>query len=242
MLNRTNHRVRRVAIGAISALALAACSSAGLGNGNGNGGGNGNGAAQVDAEGSTRLDGSLLQAQIDALPTATLTDSATAGLLQMREEEKLAHDVYVALYDTWHVKAFSNISAAEQTHSDAVKVLLDRYSLRDPAGGNAAGVFTDTGLQLLYTKLVEQGSTTLVDALTVGAAIEDLDIADLQSLATTTPDIQLVYDNLEKGSRNHLRAFTKQLAKNGAIYTPTHISSAEYEAIIAGDMERGAAG
>lgn len=240
MLNRTNHRERRVAIAAISVLALAACSSAGNGNSNGDGGGNG--AAQVDGEGSTRMDGSLLQAQIDALPTATLTDSETAGLLQMREEEKLAHDVYVALYDTWQVKTFSNISAAEQTHSDAVKVLLDRYSLTDPAAGNAAGVFTDAGLQSLYTTLVEQGSTTLVDALTVGAAIEDLDIADLQSLATTTPDIQLVYDNLEKGSRNHLRAFTKQLAKNGATYTPTHIDSAEYEAIIAGDLERGVAG
>lgn len=245
MRAQNNHGVRRMALAAIAVLGLAACSSGNGGNGSGNGsgnGGNGNGPAQVGDDGTTRMDSGALRTQIDALPMATLTPDEAAGLTQMREEEKLAHDVYVALYDKWQLKPFSNISSAEQTHSDAVKMLLDRYSLADPAAGNAEGVFTNPDLQALYTALVAQGSTSLVDALTVGAAIEDLDIADLQALTTTTPDIKLVYDNLEKGSRNHMRAFTKQLDKNGAEYTPTHISQADYDAIIAGDMERGMAG
>ena len=235
---RTNHGVRRMAMVAAVMLGLVACSS--TPSNNGSGGGGGNGPAKVDSEGTTRMDGSVLQTQIDALPKATLTAAETAGLLQMREEEKLAHDVYVALYDKWQVKTFSNISSAEQTHSDAVKTLLDRYTLSDPAAGNAAGVFTNPDLQSLYTTLVAQGSTSLVDALTVGAVIEDLDIADLQTLATASPDIKLVYDNLEKGSRNHMRAFAKQLTKNGATYTPTHITQAAYDAIIASGTERGA--
>jgi len=248
MTRRSIHRVRRTAMAVIAVIGLAACSSdgngdgSGKGNGSGNGNGNGSGPVQVDADGTTQIAGGELQTQIDALPVATLSADQEAGLLQMREEEKLAHDVYVALYDQWQVQAFSNISKAELTHSEAVKVLLDRYGLDDPAAGNAAGVFTNPDLQALYDALVEQGSASLVAALTVGATVEDLDIADLQSLATQAPDIQLVYDNLEKGSRNHLRAFTKQLVKNGATYTPAYISQADYDEIIAGEMEKGIAG
>ena len=133
-------------------------------------------------------------------------------------------------------------SAPSTTHTDAVKILLDRYSLTDPATGNAAGVLTNPDLQSLYTTLVDQGSGSQGAALTVGATIEDLDIADLQSLTTTTPDISLVYTNLEKGSRNHLRAFTKQLTNSGATYTPAHLTQAAYDAILAGAVERGPAG
>ena len=265
MIQRTTHRVRRtvlVAIALTAVIGLAACSSDGKGSGvgsgtasgnGGGGGGNGGGGggnggngggnpARVDADGTTHIGAAELQAQIDALPLATLTAEQEAGLAHMREEEKLAYDVYTAMYDQWQLKPFSNISSAEQTHSDAMKVLLDRYGLDDPAAGNAAGVFTDPDLQALYDSLVAQGSESLVAALTVGATIEDLDIADLQSLGTTAPDIDLVYANLEKGSRNHLRAFTKQLVKNGATYTPAYISQAEYDAIIAGEMEQGMAG
>jgi hypothetical protein len=236
MRNRTQRRVSRIAIAAIAALALTACSS-------GQGGsGAGGGPSQVGSDGATNIGGSVLQTQIDALPTATLTAAEGAGLLRMREEEKLAHDVYVALNDKWHLQVFTNISAAEQTHTDAVKILLDRYSLDDPAAGNAAGVFTNSDLQSLYTTLVDQGSGSQIAALTAGATIEDLDIADLQSLVTTTPDISLVYSNLEKGSRNHLRAFTKQLTNSGATYTPAHITQTAYDAIIAGAVERGPGG
>ena len=244
MTRRSNHRVRLTAMAVIAVIGLAACSSNGNGDGagNGNGSGTGSGPVRVDGEGTTQIAGAELQTQIDALPLATLTAEQQAGLLQMREEEKLAHDVYVTMYDQWQVKVFSNISTAEQTHSDAVKSLLDRYGLDDPAAGNAVGVFTNPDLQALYTSLVRQGSESLVAALTVGATVEDLDIADLQTLATTAPDIDLVYANLEKGSRNHLRAFTKQLVKNGSTYTPSYITQAESDAIIAGEMEKGIAG
>ncbi|MGE0307746.1 MAG: DUF2202 domain-containing protein, partial [Acidimicrobiia bacterium] len=127
------------------------------------------------------------------------------------------------------------------THTDAVMALLERYGLNDPAAANAPGEFTNPEIQSLYSTLVAQGSTSLVDALTVGATIEDLDIADLQARATTTPDIAMVYANLEKGSRDHLRAFVKQLTNQGATYTPTHITQDAYEAIVSSDLERGSA-
>lgn len=203
---------------------------------------NGSGPVQVGSDGVTNIPAGSLQPQLDALPVATLTAEEEAGLIWMREEEKLALDVYAALYDQWQVPIFTNIADAEQTHTDAVKALLDRYAIADPSVGTTPGTFTDPDIQALYTTLVAQGSTSLVAALTVGATIEDLDIADLQARATTTPDIALVYANLEKGSRNHLRAFVKQLTSNGATYTPTYISQTDFDAIVSSDIERGTSG
>lgn len=121
-------------------------------------------------------------------------------------------------------------------------MLLERYGIADPAAGKAVGDFTDPVLQGLYDQLVAAGSESLVAALSVGAEIEELDIVDLRDRATEAADIALVYSNLERGSRNHLRAFTRQLANNDATYTPTHLSQVDYDAIVSGDMEQGAGG
>jgi len=45
-------------------------------------------------------------------------------------------------------------------------------------------------------------------------------------------DILAVYDNLVKGSENHLRAFSKNLSKNNGTYTPSYISQERYELIL----------
>jgi hypothetical protein len=161
------------------------------------------------------------------------------GLIFMREEEKLAHDVYITLGNLWGSNVFTNISQAEATHTAAVGTLLTRYGIEDPTKTDEVGVFTNPIFTKLYSDLVATGSQSLIDALTVGAIIEDLDIRDLQRLASTTPDIAVVYDALELGSRNHLRAFYRQLQKQGADYTPSYISQSEFDAIIAGNMEQG---
>jgi hypothetical protein len=93
------------------------------------------------------------------------------GLIKMREEEKLARDVYATLYDVWEMPIFSNISQSEQRHMNAVKVLIDKYDLVDPVTDSTVGVFTDPEFTWLYVLLVEQGSASLVDALIVGATI-----------------------------------------------------------------------
>jgi len=54
------------------------------------------------------------------------------------------------------------------------------------------------------------GSQSLGNALKVGAAIEEIDILDLQEYLDNIKEqaIRQVYENLLKGSENHLRAFT----------------------------------
>jgi hypothetical protein len=178
---------------------------------------------------------------IASLPYEELSAEEELGLIQMREEEKLARDVYATLYDIWQVSVFNNISQSEQRHMNAVKVLIDKYELIDPVIDSSVGVFTDPAFTGLYALLVDQGSESLVDALIVGATIEDLDIKDLQELLiqTDNEDITAVYENLLSGSRNHLRAFTYLLSLNGETYEAQFITPEELEAIITSPREAG---
>ena len=174
-------------------------------------------------------------------PAEDLSQAEREALLFMREEEKLARDVYQALSARWNVQVFSNISKSEQRHMDALLCLLQKYNLTDPVGANGPGVFQNADLQALYTSLTEQGSVSKEAAFRTGALIEDLDIRDLMSAMPdmNNADIQAVFEELTKGSRNHLRAFTKQLDQLDATYTPQFISAETYAQIIASDHERG---
>ncbi len=168
---------------------------------------------------------------------AVLTQTEIDGLLSIREEEKLAHDVYVVLYGSWKQAVFSNIASAETTHMATVKTLLDRYGLPDPAAGNPVGVFKNPELQTLYNTLVARGKASLSEALKVGGAIEETDILDIEErLAVTShQDVSNVYSNLIDGSCNHLRAFVSVLkTKTGEVYVPQFVSQAVYQAILNG--------
>jgi hypothetical protein len=184
-------------------------------------------------------------APVDEAPggdvAAQLTGAESEGLLYMREEEKLARDVYLTLYDAWGLPIFQNIARSEAAHMAAVGTLLDRYGLADPAAAEI-GVFTDPTLQELYDKLVAQGRRSPAEALRVGAAIEEIDILDLQArlAQSENADIDLVYGNLLKGSSNHLRAFTSTLARqSGESYQPQYLDRDSYESIVNAGRDQG---
>ena len=178
---------------------------------------------------------------ISDLPYEDLSEAEVEMLVKMRQEEKLARDVYLTLYEKWGLRIFSNIAQSEQSHMDAVKALLDKYGLEDSAANDVIGQFSDQAFVDLYTALVNQGSASLVDALKVGATIEDLDIKDLEDeiAVADNQDIKTVFQNLMKGSRNHLRSFYRLIVANGATYTPQYITQEEFDAIVSSDMERG---
>ncbi len=144
--------------------------------------------------------------------TVALTADEQAALLYLREEEKLARDVYLGLYDTWQKRVFSNIARSEQNHMDAVKLLLDHYAVPDPVAANGVGVFTSPDLQALYDTLLTRGRTSAGEAIAVGILIEQKEIGDLQAFLSRTDkfDLQTVYNNLLDGSESHLAAFTSQ--------------------------------
>lgn len=183
---------------------------------------------------TSELNESALGQALAGQPSGELTGQEIEGLLFMAEEEKLAGDVYLALNEKWNLRVFDNIDRAEQTHEAAVKTLLERYSLPDPTKG--AGEFSNETLQGLYDDLVSRGSASVKDALQVGAAIEEIDILDLEERMAQTDreDILLVYANLKRGSENHLRAFVNNLQRQGFEYSPEYLSQEEYDGIIRG--------
>ncbi len=193
--------------------------------------------------------GAAHQAQTQNLtnlpPAGEVNDQEIADLLWMREEEKLARDVYITLSDQWDIQVFSHISNAEQQHMDALALLLDRYGIEDPVGDNPVGVFTNPELQALYDQLIEQGGQSQTDAILVGGAIEEIDIQDLERAIADTDnaDIQQVYNSLMSGSQSHLRAFSRTYEMvTGQSYTPQYMDQAAYDAIMAGSNGHGQGG
>ena len=206
------------------------------GSGNGTGTGRGNGQGRNSAGNLYRENfvEELASVWNIELGSGTLTTAEKDGLLLMVEEEKLARDVYIALYNEWNIPIFNNIAESEQQHMDSVQLLLDAYGIAAPEETGSAGVFANSELQKYYDELTEQGSESVEDALIVGATIEDLDIADLQKLvdASENEEVKILYQNLMKGSRNHMRSFTAQLERYNTSYEPVFIDEAYYAKIM----------
>ena len=177
----------------------------------------------------------------DQLEMNPLSQGDIDGLNLMREEEKLARDVYLTLGELWSMPIFFNIARAEQQHMDRVLSVMDLYEITDPIVDDSVGVFADQHFADLYTTLVDLGSQSLIDGLIVGATIEDLDIFDLNDLINigTNDHLLFAWQNLLKGSRNHLRAFMSALNAQDGVYLPQYLDQEAFDAIVESDMERG---
>lgn len=193
----------------------------------------------VSTDGTTSvIETNMLAAFVE---TPILTDSELTSLLKMKEEEKLARDVYSTLYQKWGSQIFSNITTAESNHLNAIVLLLTNYGATDTSIGEV-GMFTDNEVQSLYNKLVANATTSIEEAYKTGALIEEMDIKDINASlsGTTNENVIMVFDNLLKGSRNHLRAFNRQLTTLGIVYYPVFISQTDYDLIVNSSMEKGA--
>ena len=170
--------------------------------------------------------------------TGILTEEEKSDLLQLREEEKLARDVYLYTYEKYGLSISVNISNSEQTHMDKVLQIMVVYGLADPAS-NETGVFNNDELQNLYDGLINEVNVSLINALIVGATIEELDIKDIELFLQRTikEDISSMYESLICGSRNHLRTYYSQIVTDGGTYNPVYISQTEFDFIINSENE-----
>lgn len=172
--------------------------------------------------------------------TQPINEEELASLLKMKEEEKLARDIYSSLYQKWGGTIFNRIAAAEENHLNAIIRLLVYYGSPDTLAGET-GIFTDTNVQILYNELLSKGSVSVEEAYKAGALIEEMDINDLSDALETISNVNIVmvYENLERGSRNHLRSFYNQLTSLGSFYTPIYITPSEYDQIVTSSIEKG---
>jgi hypothetical protein len=193
------------------------------GNGNGyhgphDGGGNGHGPHDGNGNGHGPHDGN---GNGGGMPDTVAEDGIVTdpeqidSLLFMYQEEKLAGDVYEALYDEYGLKVFENISKAEDVHMQTIDDILVASGVdMTELHALGEGEFSDEGLQQLYNDLIEMGSESVHSALEVGVLVEETDIADLEDYLNEDgidPDMELAYSNLLEGSYHHLDAFNSQL-------------------------------
>lgn len=172
-------------------------------------------------------------------PLTGLSVAEAEDLTYMREEEKLARDVYLTMDQYWNQRVFVNIAESEQTHTEAIQMLLDKYGLADPAL-DAVGYFTNTELQALYDELVIRGMASELEALHVGGLIEEVDMQDIQEAIERTDhaDIAQAYASLLCGSRNHLRAFVDAIERLGVQYEAQFLPQDEVDAIVGSPLEQ----
>jgi hypothetical protein len=169
---------------------------------------------------------------------STLDNGEQAHLVFMREEEKLARDVYLTLLELWPEQVtFASISSSEQRHTDTMAAKLVQFGIEDPNPDtndlpDSIGVFTGEDYGAYFTakfdELVTAGSKSDLAALYVGALIEELDMDDIVNCPkaivladngieegecgmayTDEPPLQRSYGSLVEGSKNHLRAFVR---------------------------------
>jgi len=155
-----------------------------------------------------------------SLEKGILTQEEIDALIHMREEEKLARDIYTVLGETTPSAVFKNIPRSEQ--------ILDRYEIPDPVVDESSiGTFTDPFFTNLFIELKEKGQQSDKNAFEVGAMVEDLNMANLikYGQATDKLDLKLAYDTLLKQSKNHMSAFVRQLDRLGYEFEPEYITS-----------------
>ena len=179
---------------------------------------------------------------VESMPYEQPSEAEIKAMIFMVEEEKVARDVYNVLYETWGIPAFANIASAEQRHMNAIISLLNKYELENPVAGFEPGVFANPKMQELYDSLVDTGKKGEIEALHVGATIEDLDIYDLlhELELVDNEDITVVFNNLLNGSENHLRSFCALLVLYGSTpYEAQHLTQDQIDEILSTPRTRG---
>lgn len=221
----------------VSALALSACDP-GMSSSEDGGGGD-----APPAEDASERDTAVSDAPSSDAPDGGVALGCEGPLARdlcfLREEEKLARDVYIALFEETAINVFDNISRSEESHTAAVAALLAARSIPDPVTDDTPGVFRDPVFVDLYATLTAQGRMGEVAALTVGATIEDLDLRDIREMEARTTDAEALalYASLACGSRNHMRSFVSQLASRGDSYEAAYLPAEEITSIVSSARE-----
>lgn len=168
--------------------------------------------------------------------TAISPSAERNAILYNMEEEKMARDLFTAFENKWNSQVFSNIARTEQDHFDYLLKMAQEMNMEIPEAilSNGEGVYTNETLQKEYNSMLASGSKSLIDALTVGARMEEMEIVDLHKVMDVTDHTKvfLTYDRLFSAARNHLRAFVRNLKAQGIEYTPMMLSREEYDKIV----------
>lgn len=193
---------------------------------------------KVEEDGTSMMTRANITPVMEA--TSPLTADETEFLYAIREDEKIAHDVYAAFSALYPAaKTISKIMTAESSHISAAEAVLDYYEIEYPPLSDT-GIFEDADRQALYNDLITKG-TTLIKAYGTMALMEEETVYAYKSIQNqlTNSNLSLLLSQLIKASSNHLRATVRQVVKLGGSYSPAYLSDEEYQTIINMAFENG---
>lgn len=176
-----------------------------------------------------------------ASAVAALTPSTlpATSLIAAVEEERMAHDLYVAAAARWDLRVFQRIARSETQHANTLAQLAANSGVALPPA--KSGLYATAELQQLYASLLPLVNESEVAALKAAALVEETDIADLREAAAIATDdaTRTVLANLERASGRHLNAFVRNLAARGVAYAPQVLAGSDYAALIVAREGRG---
>jgi hypothetical protein len=177
------------------------------------------------------------------------------------EEEKLARDVYRVLGRRFpEIASFAVMAENKEASNCAVQELLHKYRVSVPRVNRNVGEFSWGIYGRYFTEkymvLTGQGSSSPLNALYVGAFIEELNILDIKQCPkaivdiangindtsacgieyTDNPDVLGMYEDLLNESREHLRLLVKDIDQliGAGNYQAQVLQQKEVDTIISG--------
>ncbi len=160
-----------------------------------------------------------------------ITETEAGDLQLLREEEKLARD----LFRDWSDRSelFGAVAHSKQLHFEIVGALLQRHQVTDRTLGGE-GLYVFPQLQTLHQELLARGGSTELEALAAGAELHERDLVGLEEAAgrSQLEDVRASLAEIQRGARNHLRGCVEELALQGVDYAPRLLSPEAFAAII----------
>ena len=193
-----------------------------------------------NGQGTGAQDGGAID--VNSYPMSTLTQDLKDAIAYMGNEERLAYDVYMNLYDYHNINnniqvmQLQNIAQnSEKTHVGIVQALVQKYDLgvddlsnvETAVADNSVafedmprGVYDIPAIQELYDFLYDKGIASKQAALEVGCMVEVVDIDDLDEYIelaeeSNATDVIDAFNILRDGSYSHYWAFDKGLKNMG---------------------------
>lgn len=165
-----------------------------------------------------------------------LSESESMGIIYISGDEKAAYDFYTIMSDKYKSAVFNNISQSEKTHMDKMSELAARFGINESELGfnNGAGIFSNKKHQSLYDEMILMGGYSVLDAYRAAARFEETDINDLRENLSKTSNEAIIstYQYLDEASQNHLRAFVRNMKKEGMNYKPFILSQDDFDKIM----------
>jgi len=167
---------------------------------------------------------------------AELTYLEKEGLYYLREQTKLVRDLFHTFYNMYGTKVYTRIARKEQRHFDRIGLLLEKYQLEDPVVDKSVGIYENPIFEELFHELSTSGSENNLNALYVGAYLEEIVILDLKNalLDTEARDIRRVYEKLLNDAKKQLRLFVRNIEKQevDVLYQPQNMTEEDLAEIL----------